>query len=190
MANPRTLASACRRHMPGPSQARPGLADGLRHWYQSDRIGSGLAPEECLRSGKCGLKLWRRRLSDRLRDGVAPERAVTPQPLACVLHTIRRGRVRSPFHRQVVGRADGCDRATVVIEAIGHQTGTLGGAVRAVADGGRIFYFVGPDDVPSDSTRPRSSCGAADSCAPASAGTRSCQFSAAKPGGRLCMALS
>jgi len=38
------------------------------------------------------------------------------------------------------------DRPQVVVEAVGHQVGTLADAVDAVAVGGRIFYFGIPDD--------------------------------------------
>lgn len=39
------------------------------------------------------------------------------------------------------------DRPQVVVEAVGHQVGTLADAVDAVATGGRILYFGIPDDV-------------------------------------------
>ena len=38
------------------------------------------------------------------------------------------------------------DRADVVIEAVGHQVGTLGHAISAAAPGGTVFYFGVPDD--------------------------------------------
>ena len=38
------------------------------------------------------------------------------------------------------------DRPEVVVEAVGHQVGTLSDAVRAVAPRGRILYFGVPDD--------------------------------------------
>ena len=38
------------------------------------------------------------------------------------------------------------DRPDVVIEAIGHQVGTLTDSIEAVAFGGRVFYFGIPDD--------------------------------------------
>jgi L-iditol 2-dehydrogenase len=38
------------------------------------------------------------------------------------------------------------DRPSVVVEAIGHQVGTLGDAVDAVAMNGRVLYFGIPDD--------------------------------------------
>ena len=41
---------------------------------------------------------------------------------------------------------DGDARPDVVIEAVGHQAGTLSDAVEAVAPGGRVFYFGIPDD--------------------------------------------
>jgi L-iditol 2-dehydrogenase len=46
------------------------------------------------------------------------------------------------------------DRPNVVVEAIGHQVSTLGHALAAVADSGRVFYFgVNDDDVyPLDMT--------------------------------------
>lgn len=37
------------------------------------------------------------------------------------------------------------DRPEVVIEAIGHQTATLGGAIEACRPGGQILYFGIPD---------------------------------------------
>lgn len=40
----------------------------------------------------------------------------------------------------------GRERPDVVIEAVGHQAGTLTDAVEAVAPGGRVFYFGIPDD--------------------------------------------
>lgn len=39
-----------------------------------------------------------------------------------------------------------CERPDLVIEAIGHQTGTLIDAMEALAYGGRLFYFGVPDD--------------------------------------------
>ena len=41
---------------------------------------------------------------------------------------------------------DGPERPDLIIEAIGHQTGTLTDAVEALAPGGRLFYFGVPDD--------------------------------------------
>jgi threonine dehydrogenase-like Zn-dependent dehydrogenase len=41
---------------------------------------------------------------------------------------------------------DGAVRPSIVIEAVGHQVGTLCDAVEAVAFGGQIFYFGIPDD--------------------------------------------
>lgn len=38
------------------------------------------------------------------------------------------------------------DRFDVVVEAVGHQVGTLGHAVAAAAPGGTVFYFGVPDD--------------------------------------------
>jgi threonine dehydrogenase-like Zn-dependent dehydrogenase len=38
------------------------------------------------------------------------------------------------------------ERPDVVIEAVGHQTGTLHDAVDALAEGGRLFYFGVPDE--------------------------------------------
>ncbi|MDH4115828.1 MAG: zinc-binding dehydrogenase [Acidimicrobiia bacterium] len=67
-----------------------------------------------------------------------------------------------PIDRSDVGRAFGFDdtvtsvgrrwasenrnRYDVVVEAVGHQVGTLQDAVDAVAPGGRIMYFGNPDD--------------------------------------------
>lgn len=39
------------------------------------------------------------------------------------------------------------DRPDIVIEAVGHQVGTLGECLRAVAPGGTVFYFGVPDDM-------------------------------------------
>lgn len=39
------------------------------------------------------------------------------------------------------------ERPSIVVEAVGHQTGTLRDAIQAVADQGQIYYFGLPDDV-------------------------------------------
>lgn len=39
------------------------------------------------------------------------------------------------------------DRPQVVVEAIGHQVGTLGSAIDAVANNGLVYYFGVPDDL-------------------------------------------
>ncbi|MDF1706156.1 MAG: zinc-binding dehydrogenase [Aeromicrobium sp.] len=39
------------------------------------------------------------------------------------------------------------ERPSVVVEAVGHQVGTLGECVRAVEPGGTVFYFGVPDDM-------------------------------------------
>jgi L-iditol 2-dehydrogenase len=39
------------------------------------------------------------------------------------------------------------DRPQIVIESIGHQVGTLGTAIDAVANGGQVYYFGVPDDM-------------------------------------------
>jgi len=44
------------------------------------------------------------------------------------------------------GKLTEADRPSIVVEAIGHQVGTLGDSLTAVAYGGQIFYFGVPDD--------------------------------------------
>ena len=53
--------------------------------------------------------------------------------------------VRATSDRWVSRLAPG-DRAEVVIEAVGHQTATLGHAIDAAAPGGTVFYFGVADD--------------------------------------------
>lgn len=53
--------------------------------------------------------------------------------------------VHSSTNRWARGLADEA-RPNLVVEAIGHQTATLGDAVEAVADDGRIFCFGVPDE--------------------------------------------
>ncbi|WP_433045965.1 zinc-dependent alcohol dehydrogenase [Dactylosporangium sp. CS-033363] len=48
--------------------------------------------------------------------------------------------------RWVAGLAPAAARPDVVVEAVGHQVGTLTDAVAAVADRGRVLYFGIPDD--------------------------------------------
>lgn len=53
--------------------------------------------------------------------------------------------IRATSDRWVSHLAAG-DKPDVVIEAVGHQVGTLGHAIEAAAFGGTVFYFGVPDD--------------------------------------------
>ena len=66
-------------------------------------------------------------------SGLRPEEAIMLQPLACVMHALE----------QVAAVRD---RPELVIEAVGHQVGTLRNAVEAVAPNGQVYYFGIPDD--------------------------------------------
>jgi threonine dehydrogenase-like Zn-dependent dehydrogenase len=61
---------------------------------------------------------------------------------------VRRFGVDDPVHEtsESWSRSLGDDLPEVVVEAVGHQVGTLDDAVRAAAVGGRILYFGIPDD--------------------------------------------
>lgn len=133
----------------------------------------------------------------RVPSGLSPVRAVTLQPLACVLEMVRRipdvagaevavaglgpigllfaHALKDAGARRVVGidpvdRTDVASRfgldetvrstveawrlnlseddlPSVVIEAVGHQVGTLEQCLRATAPGGTTFYFGVPDDM-------------------------------------------
>jgi threonine dehydrogenase-like Zn-dependent dehydrogenase len=48
--------------------------------------------------------------------------------------------------RSWAGRPENADDFDLVIEAVGHQVGTLGDATRVVAPGGIVVYFGNPDD--------------------------------------------
>jgi L-iditol 2-dehydrogenase len=56
--------------------------------------------------------------------------------------------VDEPVHASAAGWAGGlrADRPAVVVEAVGHQVGTLTAAVRALAVGGHVHAFGIPDD--------------------------------------------
>jgi threonine dehydrogenase-like Zn-dependent dehydrogenase len=54
--------------------------------------------------------------------------------------------VHSTSDRWAAGVVAGGDRPQIVVEAVGHQVGTLVDATRTIAEGGQIYYFGIPDD--------------------------------------------
>ncbi|OJU85507.1 MAG: hypothetical protein BGO11_00775 [Solirubrobacterales bacterium 70-9] len=54
--------------------------------------------------------------------------------------------VHSTSDRWAAGVSGGADRPGIVVEAVGHQVGTLVDATRTIAEGGQIYYFGIPDD--------------------------------------------